>query len=102
MPINKDKFKRMMIIVRELQNNATRSHPITTGQLQLRIMDELNTYVSRSSIEKDIHCLRYDEDLGFRVPIKAHKSSFLHTGKPGLWIEKDFKFSEHLAKTWRI
>lgn len=72
MPANKYALIRYRVIDRLIRNKY-KPYP-AIDELMEACTEVLGAEVSKSTIEKDIHAMKFDSSLGFEAPIKFHRS----------------------------
>jgi hypothetical protein len=97
MPLNKSAFHRYLVITSLLQKEDGKVK--TIKDFQYAIFDDIGVKVLQSTIEKDLHALRYDDSLRIYAPIKVLKRPWNQTGT-GFYLEKEWDFFDALRSNW--
>jgi len=99
MPANKSCFIRYIIIIKALKH-GTRNTFITKNDLVHIVAEKLDTYISKSTIDKDLHALRYCEEIKIFAPIKYSRITACTPEPGGYYIDGDWNFFDQLKKEW--
>lgn len=91
MPANKNAWLRYLIIIRTIKNDGATKNEITSA-----IRDELGMHISDSTIEKDMHFLKYSSEFGVYAPIQYRHETRSY------WLPPNWSMSEAIKKAWKI